>query len=60
MTKRKRVDEVRWALLSANGNAIVYGRYATRLYVKRLCGSGYRLIRVRVTEVPKKKRSKKR
>lgn len=59
MTKRKPVDEVRWALLQGNGMVWLHPTIKTRDGIMRSKTSDDVLIRVRVTEVPKKKRSKK-
>lgn len=57
MTKRKRVDEVRWAIVCPSGWVYVFppGTRRDETYAT----GDEAVIRVRVTEVPKKKRSKK-
>ena len=60
MTKRKPVDEVKWGLAAKSGD---YWRISSMFYsrsdARRSKLDDETVIRVRVTEVPKKKRSKK-
>ena len=59
MKKRKRVDELRWAIVFPSGNAIVYGRSSTRRYVDGdREDDDEKIIRVRVTEVVKRRKKR--
>ena len=59
MTKRKPVDTLRWAWAKADGRVIVGLEDQSRKTVYDFRDPGETVIRVRVTEVPKKKRLKK-
>lgn len=59
MTKRKRVDELRWAVRFPSGNVLVYGRSDTRQYVySDREDDEEEIIRVRVTEVVKRRKKR--
>lgn len=60
MTKRKRVDELRWAVLFPSGRTIVYGVDMSRQAIANLVNirSDEKIIRVRVTEVVKRRKKR--
>lgn len=59
MTKRKPVDEARFAWVTADGKVYVADKKLTLAQVKASCRSDEIVVRVRVTEVVKKRRKKR-